>query len=232
MSSWRQASATSGSSTGVTTKDAPASFASRTAPGSHTVPTPTGYRPMVVAINPRIISKHEGTVLVTSIVMTPPSMAERQAWKPASALFVRSTPQTRLGKTSATVRIDLESSRRREAPTTMRGDGGRTVGAPAELVGGRHSFFLQRDVPSDRRDDLAHLHGHAGRMARGGGRRSARLSRTGYRGTDTADPHARWVSLPRRVEGPVRAMERGSTLRTRRSTAWRLLAAGRSSAHA
>src|SRR5438445_7605171 len=106
MSSWRQASATSGSSTGVTTKDAPASFASRTAPGSHTVPTPTGYRPIVVAINPRIISKHEGTVFVTSIVLTPPSMAVRQAWKPASALSVRSTPHTPLGKASAIDFID------------------------------------------------------------------------------------------------------------------------------
>src|SRR5438309_6618383 len=106
IASWRQASATSGSSTGVTTKDAPASFASRTAPGSHTVPTPTGYRPIVVAINPRIISKHEGTVFVTSIVFTPPSMAVRQAWKPASALSVRSTPHTPLGKASAIDFID------------------------------------------------------------------------------------------------------------------------------
>src|SRR5438105_12339629 len=106
MSSWRQASATSGSSAGGTTKAAPASFASRTAPGSHTVPTPTGYRPIVVAINPRIISKHEGTVFVTSIVLTPPSMAVRQAWKPASALSVRSTPHTPLGKASAIDFID------------------------------------------------------------------------------------------------------------------------------
>src|SRR3989442_11456667 len=61
---------------------------------------------MVVAISPLIMSKHEGTVLVISIVFTPASMAVRQAWKPASALSVRRTPQRRLGKTSAIDRID------------------------------------------------------------------------------------------------------------------------------
>src|SRR5256885_5455650 len=101
MSSFRHASATSGRSTGVTTNEAPACLASVTAPGSQTVPTPTGYLPPVVAIKPLINSKHEGTVLVISTVDTPASSAVRHAWNPASALSVRSTPQIRLGKASA-----------------------------------------------------------------------------------------------------------------------------------
>src|SRR2546430_13659710 len=77
---------------------------------------------MVVAIRPLIMSKHEGTVLVISIVFTPASMAVRQAWKPASALSVRSTPQRRLGKTSAIDRIDrLRLVEGAVAPTTRLG---------------------------------------------------------------------------------------------------------------
>ena len=79
MSSLRQASATSGSRTGVTTNEAPACLASVTAPGSHTVPTPTEYLPPVVAMRPLISSKHDGTVFVISIVNTPASSAVRHA---------------------------------------------------------------------------------------------------------------------------------------------------------
>src|SRR5438067_5605082 len=98
MSCSRQAMATSGSKTGVTTKAAPASFASITAPGSHTVPTPIGNRAPVVARSPRTMSKQDGTVVVISRDCTPPSSAARQAWKPASESVVRSTPHKRLGK--------------------------------------------------------------------------------------------------------------------------------------
>src|SRR5438445_299379 len=98
MSSFRQASATSGKTTGVTTKSAPASFASPTAPGSHTVPTPIGTLPNVVPIRPRTISYQDGTVVVISIVPMPPSIAARQAWNAASALSVRMTQQSPVGK--------------------------------------------------------------------------------------------------------------------------------------
>ena len=39
-----------------------------------------------------------GTVVVISMVPTPPSMAARQAWNPASGSWVRSTPQSAVGK--------------------------------------------------------------------------------------------------------------------------------------
>src|SRR5947209_5582873 len=60
-------------------------------------------------------SKQEGTVVVISIEPMPPSSAARHAWKPAAASSVRSTPQTRVGKAAATVRIGqtLQPIRRR-----------------------------------------------------------------------------------------------------------------------
>src|SRR2546425_5340049 len=64
-------------------------------------------------MRPLIISKHDGTVFVISMVPTPPSMAARQAWKPASAFSVRSTPHRRLGKTSAMDRTPSALSRSR-----------------------------------------------------------------------------------------------------------------------
>ena len=91
----------------MTTNEAPASFAYLTAPGSQTVQTPTGYRLPVVATRPRIKSKQEGTVFVISIEPIPASSAARHAWKPASALSVRRTPQRRVGKASATLRIEV-----------------------------------------------------------------------------------------------------------------------------
>src|SRR2546428_7849949 len=110
---------------------------------------------MVVAIRPLIKSKHEGTVLVISIVFTPASMAVRQAWKPASAFSVRSTPQRRLGKTSAIDLIDrlrlVEGSHPLPCPRRSR-----AARAAAQLVGGRGSRVHERDVSSHRRDHLAH----------------------------------------------------------------------------
>src|SRR5439155_26696502 len=94
----RPALATPGSKPRVTTKATPASFASITAPRSHTVPTPIGNRAPVLARSPRTMSKHDGTVVVISRDCTPPSRAARQAWKPASESLVRSTPHKRLGK--------------------------------------------------------------------------------------------------------------------------------------
>src|SRR6185312_5423741 len=73
-------------------------------PGSQTVPTPIGVLPIVVATRPRTMSYQEGTVVVTSMVPTPPSMAARQARKPASESSVRRTPQTPLGKTVSMLR--------------------------------------------------------------------------------------------------------------------------------
>jgi len=55
----------------------------------------------VVARIPRTISKHEGTVVVTSMVRTPPSIAARQALNPASGSRVRMTPQSELGNISS-----------------------------------------------------------------------------------------------------------------------------------
>src|SRR5207245_9950866 len=111
---------------------------------------------MVVAIRPLIMSKHEGTVLVISIVCTPASMAVRHAWKPASASSVRSTPHRRLGKTSA---IDLMDRLRLveggcRTHYHARGDGGRAARAAAPLVCGGGSRVLERDVSSRGRTHL------------------------------------------------------------------------------
>src|SRR5256885_4669950 len=61
-------------------------------------------------MRPFTSSKHEGTVLVISIVPMPASNAARQAWKPTSAFSVRSTPQIRLGKASGMLRTPRELS--------------------------------------------------------------------------------------------------------------------------
>src|SRR5712692_9216355 len=110
MSCLRAASATSGSRTGVTTKAAPASLASSTTPGSQTVPRPIGVLPPVLASRPWMISKWEGTLVVTSTVPMPPSIAARQAWKASSGFSVRITPATRLGKARSMVSTALELS--------------------------------------------------------------------------------------------------------------------------
>src|SRR5207302_5586677 len=117
---------------------------------------------MVVAIRPLIMSKHEGVVLVISIVCTPASMAVRHAWKPASASSVRSTPHRRLGKTSAIDLIDrlrlVEGQCHAHYPARC---DGREARAAAQLVdAGR--------PPIHRRDGAASQPPRRGTIARGG----------------------------------------------------------------
>src|SRR5713226_7914166 len=117
-------------------------------------------------------------------------MAVRQAWNPASAFSVRSTPQIRLGKTSAIERMDrLRLVEGVTRPLPCLRNGGRATGAPAELVGSHGSLVLERNVLSRRRDSLAYVYAYGGGMGACGGRQPAWLFRTRRRSTHAPGPY-------------------------------------------
>ena len=101
--------------TGVTTNAAPASLASATVRASITVPTPTGCDPPLLATRRRTTSRQDGTVIVTSTVPTPPSIAATQARKAASGSSLRITPATRFGNACSRVSTDEKRTTTRPA---------------------------------------------------------------------------------------------------------------------